>query len=64
MDYLKRSMMNDSADFTSYVWYVHKNAVHHQLTNSIGEWPYHSYRSLVSDAPTSLLREEVIEWFG
>jgi REP element-mobilizing transposase RayT len=64
MDYLKRSMMNDSVDFTSYVWYGHKNAVHHQLTNSIGEWPYDSYRSLISDAPTSLLREEVIECFG
>ena len=64
MDYLKRSKMNDSDDFTSYVWYVHKNAVHHKLTKSIGEWPYDSYRSLISDAPTSLLRKDVIEWFG
>ncbi len=64
MDYLKRSVVSDSNDFTSYIWYVHKNAVHHQLVKTIGEWPYDSYRSLLSDSPTSLLRGEIIEWFG
>ena len=64
MDYLKRSKVNESSDFTSFIWYVHKNAVHHQLVKSVGDWKYDSYHSLISDAPTSLLRKDVMEWFG
>ncbi len=64
MDYLKRSKVNESSDFTSFIWYVHKNAVHHQLVKSVGDWKYDSYHSLISNAPTSLLRKDVMEWFG
>ncbi len=64
MDYLKRSKVNKESDFTAYVWYIHKNAVHHQLAETIGEWPFDSYRSLLSDAPTNLLRNDVIGFFG
>jgi putative transposase len=64
MDYLKRSCVNEDSDFTAFVWYIHKNAVHHQLTKVIGEWRSDSYRSILSESPTALLRKEVLEWFG
>lgn len=32
MDYLKRSKVETNSDFTTYIWYIHKNAVHHSLT--------------------------------
>lgn len=64
IDYMKRSLMQNDSDFTSYVFYVHKNAVHHGLTKKIGDWPYDSYNSLISYQQTSLLREDVMEWFG
>ncbi len=64
MDYIKRSGVTEDSDFTAYVWYIHKNAVHHQLTKTIGEWQFDSYKSIISEAPTDLLRNEVIEWFG
>jgi REP element-mobilizing transposase RayT len=64
MDYLKRSKVDKENDFTAYVWYIHKNAVHHQLAKTVGEWQYDSYRSILSEAPTNLLRNEIIEWFG
>ena len=64
MDFLKRSSVNKESDFTNYIWYIHKNAVHHQLTKKIGEWPYDSYQPLLSQKPTSLLRAEMIDWFG
>ncbi|MFZ4798977.1 MAG: transposase [Bacteroidia bacterium] len=64
MDFLKRSKVNKENDFTSFLWYIHKNAVHHQLTKNIGEWQYDSYNSLISEAPTSLLRPDVLTWFG
>jgi hypothetical protein len=43
IDYLKRSKINKDSDFTSYIWYVHKNEIHHQLAKVIGEWQYDSY---------------------
>ncbi len=64
MDYMKRSCVKEDNDFTAYVWYIHKNPVHHLLSKTVGEWPYDSYASIVSEAPTSLLRDEVINWFG
>ena len=64
IDYMKRSKVNEAGDFKAYIWYIHKNAVHHQITNTIGQWQYDSYTSILSEAPTSLLRAEVIEWFG
>lgn len=64
MDYMKRSIVNDVSDLTAYIWYIHKNAVHHQLVKAIGEWRFDSYHSILSDAPTSLLRNEMIDWFG
>jgi REP element-mobilizing transposase RayT len=64
MDYLKRNCANNDDDFTTYVWYIHKNAVHHQLSKSVGEWQFDSYSSILSEAPTALLRGELIDWFG
>ena len=64
MDYMKRSIVNKDTDFTNFIWYIHKNAVHHQLTEKIGDWKYDSYQSLLRSAPTNLLRQEVLKWFG
>ncbi|HTM65182.1 MAG TPA: hypothetical protein VL093_02600 [Flavipsychrobacter sp.] len=64
MDYIKRNIVSKSSDFTTYVWYIHKNAVHHSLADTVGDWKYDSYQSLLSDSPTALMRNELIEWFG
>ena len=64
MDYLKRSVVEKDSDFTSFVFYIHKNAVHHGICKKIGEWSYDGYQALLSTKPTLLLRDEVIIWFG
>jgi REP element-mobilizing transposase RayT len=64
MDYLKRSKVEKESDFTAFVFYTHKNAVHHGYKVNIGEWKYDAYHSLISEKPTKLLRNEVLEWFG
>jgi putative transposase len=64
LDYLKRSCAEDTESFTSFVFYIHKNAVHHKLSKAIGEWKYDSFNSILSEKKTSLLRSEVINWFG
>jgi len=64
MDYIKRSEATLDSSLTSFIFYVHKNAVHHGLTKNIGDWTFDSYNTLVSTMPTALKRSEVIEWFG
>jgi len=64
LDFLKRNKANNDADFSAFVFYVHKNAVHHGYTKHIGDWQFDSYPSLLSNAPTSLLRNELIDFFG
>ena len=64
MDYLKRSRVEEESDFTAFVFYTHKNAVHHGYTATIGDWKHDAYHSLISDKPTKLLRDEVLNWFG
>jgi putative transposase len=64
IDYLKRSIVEKENDFTSFIFYVHKNAVHHGICKKIGEWKFDGYQSLLSEKSTLLLRDEVLEWFG
>ncbi|HQW11491.1 MAG TPA: hypothetical protein PLP06_05050 [Saprospiraceae bacterium] len=64
MDYMRRSIVSKESDFTTYVWYVHKNAVHHQLTKKVGDWPFDSYQILIGDSTTHLLRNDIVQWFG
>lgn len=64
MDYMKRTRVEDDSDFTSFLFYVHKNAVHHGYTRQIGDWKFDGYNAILSDKPTGLLREEVLQWFG
>jgi putative transposase len=64
MDYLKRSRAINDRDFSAFLFYIHKNAVHHGYKKEIGKWKFDSYNSLLSDSPTSLLRDDVINFFG
>ncbi|NQX97980.1 MAG: hypothetical protein HRT73_08890 [Flavobacteriales bacterium] len=43
--------------------YVHLNPVKHQLTSNFDEFPYTSYKSILSNKPTLLDRKAVIELF-
>ena len=64
MDYLKRSMAFDESDINSFIFYIHKNAVHHGITSKIGQWKYDGYPALISLEKTDLARQDVIDWFG
>ncbi len=64
LDYLKRSIASNDHEITSFLFYIHKNAVHHHLTNKIGEWKYDGYKAIISNGTTDLARQKVIAWFG
>ena len=64
MDYLRRNKVEEDVDFSNFILYTHKNAVHHGYTRKIGKWEYDGYHLLVGNEPTNLLRSEVLDWFG
>jgi hypothetical protein len=64
MDYIKRSEASKDSSLTSFIFYIHKNAVHHGFTKKIGDWEFDSYNTIISAKSTVIKRNEVIEWFG
>jgi len=64
MDTMRRVEITDDAQLGAIIFYIHKNAVHHQYAKTIEEWPWSSYNSLLCKSPTMLLRDEVLEFFG
>ena len=44
--------------------YIHRNPIHHGLTDNFSDWKYSSYNACFSDKPTKIKREEIISIFG
>jgi putative transposase len=64
LESVKRREIISEASFTNIIHYLHSNAVHHGLCRKITEWPYSSYHELIHLAPTTLKRQQVLDWFG
>jgi hypothetical protein len=61
---MRRSKVEKESDFISFIFYVHKNAVHHNYNAKIGDWKYDAYQALISKMPAKFLRKEVLEAYG
>ena len=64
IDYLRRTLISDEEYLRNMVLYIHQNPIHHKMCNRLEDWKYSSYNSMLSQKPTQLEREEVINWFG
>lgn len=60
----KRVEVNKASHLTQAIVYIHANPLKHQITNDFTSYKWSSWQSLISEKPTLLLREEVIDWFG
>ena len=60
----RRIAVNDDAYFTQLIYYLHYNAVHHRLVENFEMYPHSSYKGILSDKPTLLQREKLLNWFG
>ncbi len=49
--------------FLVLIAYIHQNPQKHGLVADFREWPFSSYNALISEKPTRLVRDEVLEWF-
>lgn len=50
--------------FTQLVLHIHANPVHHGFVKKIDDWPYSSYKQIISTQPTLVEREVVLKWFN
>ena len=64
IDYCRRVEINNDAQFGATIFYIHKNPVHHGYCDAIEKWHWSSYHEFASGKPSSLCRQEVLEWFG
>jgi putative transposase len=60
----KRKRVNTDEYFARLIHYIHANPVHHGYCNKIDEWKYSSYPILLNNSASTLLREEIMDWFG
>ncbi|HYK75332.1 MAG TPA: transposase [Daejeonella sp.] len=60
----KYKAVSSDAYLRTVLQYIHSNPVHHDFVNSIHDWPWSSYHTFLSQKPTSLKRNEVLDWFG
>jgi putative transposase len=61
---VKRREIISENDYTKIIHYIHANAVHHGFCKRIEDWPHSSYHALIHSASTSIMRQEVLSWFG
>ena len=60
----KRKLVEDDSYFTRLVVYIHRNPQKHGFIDDFRDWPYSSYKTILSDKPTHLQRLTVLDWFG
>lgn len=64
MDDTERFSIDSDTYLTSVINYIHQNPIKHGFVSNIEDWQYSSYGSILSDRPTLLSRNDVIDWFG
>jgi len=60
----KRKEITSDSYLTTVIRYIHTNPVHHGFTKNLADWPWSSYNTIISDTPSFIKKEEVINWFG
>ncbi len=60
----RRKLIENENYLKQVVYYIHYNPVKHGLENNLKDYKWSSYHSIISDKPTKLERETVLDWFG
>jgi putative transposase len=60
----KRKLVDNDSYFTYLVAYIHRNPQTHGFVDDFRDWPWSSYGAMLSEKPTKVMRDDVLEWFG
>lgn len=64
LKFTKRKHVADDAYFQRLIVYIHRNPIHHGFVRHLTDWRYTSYQAILSDQPTQVSRQAVLDWFG
>ncbi len=59
----ERKLVDTDEYFRKLIFYIHHNPVHHGFIDNMAAYPWSSYNSVISNKPTKLQRNSVIEIF-
>ena len=59
-----RVPVKNSRQFYQVVNYIHRNPQKHKIVNDFKNWKYSFHAALLSNGPTYIKRESVLDWFG
>jgi putative transposase len=60
----KRIQIEKESHFSQAIIYIHANPIKHGLVKNFNQWKWSSWKTYLSDKPTKLNRQEVLNWFG
>ena len=60
----RRIVVKDNAHLTQLLIYIHANAKKHGILNDFTTFRWSSYQAIISDRPTHVQRQQVLDWFG
>ncbi|MBK9571110.1 MAG: hypothetical protein IPO53_15160 [Chitinophagaceae bacterium] len=60
----KRVAIENETHFTQTVVYIHANPVKHGLLKDFKDYKWSSWQTLIAEGESSLLRNELFNWFG
>jgi putative transposase len=60
----KRIEVKDNAHLTQLFVYIHANIMKHGISKDFINYKWSSYHAIISNQPTHIQREEVLNWFG
>ena len=60
----KRVIITSEIKFAHIIYYIHANPELHRLVRDFKTYKWSSYSAFISDLPTKIPREEVLDWFG
>jgi len=60
----KRLKIESDSHLLGLIRYIHNNPVHHGLVSNLEHWHYSSYHAILTQTPTRVSREYVLDLFG
>ncbi len=60
----KHMITQKENQLTNTIIYINANAVKHNLVPRIEDYKWSSYHKIISNDPTEIPREEILDWFG
>lgn len=64
LDNINRKPVTNKAYYNRLITYIHQNPVHHGFVEDPADWPFSSFRIMLSRISTRLERQRVLDWFG